>query len=508
MSTVALHPALALDGVGKRFGDTIAVSDCSLAIAPGEVHGLVGANGAGKSTLVRIMSGALEPDEGTLRIGSWSGGGLNPRKAQELGVATIYQEPDLVPSLGAAENIALGRERSRARILVNRRSERADGHALCQRVGAHHRLLGRRVGDLSRADQQLVEIAKALHRDARVILMDEPTAPLGPEDVNRLLQLIRDLASQGVAIVYISHRLPEVLSVADRVTVIRDGRRVWTKEATEIEESHIVTAMIGHQIETRGRAGLANAGDTILSVKGVGHGRQLSDISFDLRAGEVLGLAGLVGAGRSRLLKVIAGAIRPDRGTMTLHGRRYAPRTPADAVRRGVGLLPEDRKHEGLFLSRSVAENICFVRPPSRPPGFIRERDEDALAQTWIERLGITPSDPRAPVSRLSGGNQQKALTARWLQADVDVLLVDEPGQGVDVAGKEQVARIIADAAAAGKAVIVSSSESEELFSLADRLLVLRHGRIVGQLEGPNYSEEHVVGLASGAREGDAVAES
>jgi ABC-type sugar transport system ATPase subunit len=500
--TEPVEAVLAAEGVRKRFGVTQAVADCDMHVAAGEVHGLVGANGAGKSTLVKILSGALAPDEGRLRIGSWEGATLNPRLAQELGIATIYQDPDLVPTLATAENIALGRERRRGGLLLHRRAERRDALAIAERVGLQRRLLGRPVGDLSRADQQLVEIAKALHRRARAILMDEPTAPLGPADIERLARVIRDLAADGVAIVYISHRLREVLGVCDRVTVMRDGRHVWTRQASTLGEGEIVLAMIGHGLVGSDSGTASAAGDVVLDVRGLRQGSQLTDVSLQVRTGEVVGLAGLVGAGRSRLLKVLAGETRADGGEITVGGRAYRPSTPAQAIRRGVGLLPEDRKRDGLFLDMSVAKNIAFVRPPRLLGALVRRRDEHAVAQRWIRRLRIVPSAPGVRVASLSGGNQQKALIARWLHADVDLLLVDEPGQGVDVHGKDEIVKIIRETAAAGKAILVSSSETEELLALADRVLVMRQGRIVGELERRTISEERIVALASGAETG------
>jgi ABC-type sugar transport system ATPase subunit len=332
--------------------------------------------------------------------------------------------------------------------------------------------------------------------------MDEPTAPLGPLDIDRLKRVIRDLAAGGVAILYISHRLREVLEICDRVTVMRDGRHVWTRDAGALDEAAIVEGMIGHGLESRSRRTREPTGDAVLDVDGLSQGGFLRDITFQLRAGEVVGLAGLVGAGRSRLLKVLSGQTRADGGTVTLHGKRYAPAIPAEALRRGVGLLPEDRKGEGLFLELTIAQNIGFVRPPRALGPVLRRREEHALARTWIERLRIVPPRPGARIRSLSGGNQQKALIARWLHADVDVLLVDEPGQGVDVHGKEEIVRIIRDAADGGKAVLVCSSETEELFALADRILVMRQGRIIGELPSEGTTEEEVVALASGVRGG------
>jgi len=393
-------------------------------------------------------------------------------------------------------------ERADVRALLDPVQERSDARRQADRVGLSRRLLSVPVSELSRGDQQLVEIAKALHRQARVILMDEPTAPLGPAEIDRLTRLIRDLSADGVAILYISHRLREVLSVCDRVSVLRDGKMIWTRDASDLPESEIVQAMIGAAVATRGKATTApaEAREVLLRVESLGQGTFLHEISFELRKGEVVGLAGLVGAGRSRLLKVLAGRMPIDAGEMVLRGRHFRPRSPADAIRDGVGLMSEDRQREGLFVEMSMAKNIGFVRPPVRAKVFVWPRDERRLAHRWIEKLRIVPPRPAARAGTLSGGNQQKTLFGRWLHSEVDVLLIDEPGQGVDVAGKAEIARIVRDAAGQGKTVLVSSSESDELFSMVDRILVMRTGRIVAELAGPHFSEEEVVSLASGVR--------
>lgn len=499
LEAIPLHDvALAANDVWKSFDATVALRGCAFEVRRGEVHGLIGANGAGKSTLVKILSGAIAPDEGSLAIGEWSGADLTPRRAQELGVATIYQDPDLVPTLAAPENIALGRERRVGRAFVDRRAERADARGICGRVGLSGSALQRPVGELSRADQQLVEIAKALHRDARVILMDEPTAPLGPSDANRLLDLIRELAVVGVAVVYITHRLGEALAICDRITVMRDGVRVWTRPADELSKRDIVQGMTGHSLISVGDTSMVELGEPVLEARGLGQGERLAGIDLTLHAGEIVGIGGLIGAGRSRLLRVLGGAEGYDQGEIELHGKVYRPTSPADAIRTGVGLIPEDRKSEGLFMDMAMESNLSFVKPPSSG-GLIRHRRERATAKRWLESLGIRPAAPSRPVNTFSGGNQQKILIGRWLHAGVEVLLVDEPGQGVDVSGKEDIYRILRSSAAEGKAIAVVSSESEELFALADRLIVMRQGRFLGEYARGQLTEHEFIGLASGA---------
>ena len=496
MKTSLKSQSISVVDVSKQYGATVALDRCNLGLDEGEVHGLIGANGAGKSTLVRILSGATVPDSGVLTIGGWSGETLNPRQAQELGIATIYQDPDLVPGLTAAENIALGREQRKGHFFVDRRREWSDALDAARRVGLAGRTAGQTVERMSRAEQQLVEIAKALHREARVILMDEPTAPLGPEDSRRLLDVIRELAVAGVCVLYITHRLREAQAVCDRITVLRDGRKVWTRATPDLDQAEILKAMIGHGLEMNPRSKESTPGEVVLEVEELGQGGRVSEISLRLRAGEIVGLAGLVGAGRSRVLRLLAGALRPDTGTMLLRGKHYRPRTPAEAVSRGVALITDDRKGDGLFLDMSVANNLTFANPVSRA-GLVRLRQDRLLAASWVKRLLIKPPDVRLPVRSLSGGNQQKVLMARWLNAGVEVLLVDEPGQGIDVSGKEEFYGYLRNMAQQGKAILFSSSESEELFALADELIIMRQGRIVAQRTVGTITEQQMIELAS-----------
>jgi ribose transport system ATP-binding protein len=491
------HP-LALQGTGltKSFSGKAVLTDCSFEIREGEVLGLIGANGAGKSTLIKIISGAQAPDAGQLRVGDWEGPKLTPREAHELGISTIYQDPDLVPTLSPVQNLALGREPRRARLLLDPRAEERAAAASLEQVGL---LASRRhipVAALSRAEQQLVEIAKALHLRARVILMDEPTAPLGPSDAQRLLRLVGELTGHGVAVVYVSHKLDELLEVSDRIKVLRDGRSVLTADAAQLTKQRIVEAMIGHTLGAAERPTAAPSGDVVFRAENVSQGDRLQDISFEVRAGEVLGLGGLVGAGRTRLLRAIAGAEPPDGGRMTLNGRPFSPRTPSAAIAQGVGLIPSDRKRLGLFLEMDVEANVTIVKPGKRWQ-FLRHRQNRLTASRWIRELGIVPNRGDAPLRTLSGGNQQKVLVARWLESDIDLLLIDEPGEGVDVLGKQEIYEIVREGARAGKAVIVASSETEELFLVADRVAVMRKGRIAGYLDGA-VTESELLSLATG----------
>lgn len=492
---------LRAEGLVKRFGATVALDHANFAVRAGEVVGLVGANGAGKSSLVKVLSGALVPDEGQVTIGGRTFRGAPPRVMQRLGIATIYQDPSLVPTLGLAENIVLGREPSRAHLALSRRRARDAARRCLERVGLSDRR-GLTAGDLTPAGQQMLEIAKALHRESRVVFMDEPTAALGEVESRRLFEVIASLTDAGVAVVYISHRLDEVLDLSDRVVVMRDGREVFDAPAAGLDEHALVRQMIGHDV-TRLEVDVRARGAVALSVRGLGQGQRVRDVTFDVHEGEVLGITGLVGSGRSRLARMIFGAERADRGEMTLFGEPFRPHGPRDAIARGVGYAPEDRKRDALLMELSAAKNVTLARPVSRS-GFVRMAAERRAAQRWIERLEVKPRSTAALPRQLSGGNQQKLVIGRWLHADSRLMILDEPGQGVDVGAKEQILRIVRELAEQGRAIIVVSQELEELQQVADRVLVMRRGAIAGELAAGELTEERVVSLAMGA--GDAAA--
>lgn len=488
-------PALVVTDAMKAFGLTKALDGASIVVRPGDVHGLVGANGAGKSTLVKAVSGALNLDSGTLRIGDYEGETITPREAHRHGLATIYQDTSLVPTLGLAENIVLGRESSRMGFLAKRRDRAAVKRSL-ERVGLSDRR-NLSAGQLSPAEQQLLEIAKALYRETSVVLMDEPTASLGGVESARLFRVIDSLKADGVGVVYISHKLREVLEVCDRVTVMRDGRTVATTPVADLDEDKLVRQMIGHELKRAERLE-SRRGEVLLSLRGVGQGTRLNDIDLDVHGGEVLGITGLVGSGRSRLARVLFGAEAFDQGEITLGGQAYRPSSPHQAISAGVGLVPQDRKRDGLHLHMSGADNIAMTSYPSTA-GVVRRRAEYASAAHWIDYLQIKIRSPADQPASLSGGNQQKIAIARWLHADAKLLIFDEPGQAVDVGAKAEIFRAIRDIAAKGCAVIVISEDVEELQQVVDRALVMRTGRISGELARDQIDEEHVIALAMGA---------
>ncbi|MFB9983012.1 sugar ABC transporter ATP-binding protein [Mesorhizobium newzealandense] len=489
--------ALSATGICRHFGATQALDQMELQVLPGEVHGLVGANGAGKSTLVKILSGALKPDSGTITVGGWHGESLTPRRVQQLGLATIFQERSLAPNLTVVENIVLGRERTIAGLFLTPDHQQHDVEDVLRRVGLNVSPMTP-LSQLSPAAQQLVEIAKALYRGARLIIMDEPTAVLGAAETTRLLELVRDLSSKGVAVVYISHHLHETLALSDRVTVMREGRAVLTAPSNSMTPQTLVEAMIGRHVALA-RPTQLKLGDVVFSARALGQGRRLFGINLDLRAGEIVGLTGLVGSGRSRLARVIFGAEQPDSGEMFLFGKPYHPASPAEAITLGVGLVPEDRKTESLLQQMTVAQNVTLTRMPATPYcGFIRLGEEQRTAMAWVKRLKIRSALPGFPVSTLSGGNQQKVAIARWLHTKARLMIFDEPGQGVDIGAKEEILQTIGALAGDDCAVLVISSDLEELTQVANRVLVLRQGRIAGELTGAEVTEQRVLELAMG----------
>jgi ABC-type sugar transport system ATPase subunit len=504
-ATVTRRPVLAVTDAHKRFGRVRALNGATIEIFSGEVHGLVGANGAGKSTLVKVVSGAERLDSGVLVVGDFEAGTITPREAQTNGLATIYQDTSLVPTLGLAQNIVLGREASRAHIFLDSRSERAEVKRSLKRVGLRDRQ-HLTAGQLSPSEQQLLEIAKALYRRARIVVMDEPTASLGNAERDRLFSVIDALREDGTGVLYISHKLREVLEVCERVTVMRDGETVATADTEGLSEDRLVRLMIGHSLKSvAGHRDQVSSG-VAMRVRGLGQGIRLSDIDLDLHDGEVLGVTGLVGSGRSRLARVLFGAERYDAGSIELYGQDYRPSDPHDAIDRGLGLVPQDRKRDALQMSMSVEDNITLPRMPTSLPGFVRRRTERADAMRWIRHLNIKTPSPAAPPSSLSGGNQQKVAVARWLHAEARVLIFDEPGQAVDVGAKEEIFAAIRALAAEGKAVMVISEEIEELQQLADRLIVMRGGRISGELRLQDITEENVIALSMGVNiKGDEV---
>lgn len=487
---------LRLEHIRKAYGGVPALADVSFEVLPGEVHALVGANGAGKSTLMNIVGGVVGADAGRM---FWDGRAVtvrSPRQAQALGINFVHQELALVPQLSAAENIFLGRHPARRGLRWVRWGEiheRARG--LLEELG--HDIHPRRpVAELSVGEQQLVEIARALAFRARLIIMDEPTAALSEHEIARLFEVVGRLRRRGVSVIYITHRLKEIYRGPDRVTVLRDGRHVATAPVAEMTLDAVVRHMVGRPVKERlpARESLSQLGEA-LRVEGFTARGRFHDVSFRLRRGEILGLAGLVGAGRTDLLEALFGATARDAGQVFIEERPVSIRTPADAIRRGVALVTDDRKAKGLVLGAPVRWNMML---PSERRFRIRADRERERAGRMVRELQMGAPDLEQPVARLSGGNQQKVVLAKWLLADAKILLLDEPTRGVDVGAKDEIHEIIRRLAARGAAVVLVSSELEEILHLADRVLVMHAGRIVGELPRAEASEERIMLLATG----------
>ena len=492
-------PLLEMHGIVKTFPGVRALGGVDLDVRPGEVHCLLGQNGAGKSTLIKVLAGAHQPDAGQIR---WDGEPVtlgDPQAAMSRGIATIYQELDLVSGLTVADNVFLGRERSRLGLTRPAQANRAAAELLA-RLGHPEIRPTAEVGALSAASQQMVSMARALSQDARLIVMDEPSAVLDSEEVDHLFQVIRDLTAEGVAVVYISHRLEEIREVGDRITVLKDGRTVATGlPVQDTPTREVITLMTGRTIEyvfpPRG-AQPDPATAPLLEVEGLGLAGNFQGVSFSVRPGEVLGLAGLVGSGRSEILETVYGARKPSTGTVRVAGRKLRAGDVAAAVSAGVGLAPEERKSQGLLLGEPIYRNITlsslarFARA-----GFLSGGAEKQAARDQAEALDLRPVDVDREVRTLSGGNQQKVVLARWLLRDCRVLLLDEPTRGVDVGARSEIYALIRALADRGVAVVVVSSEIPEVLGLADRVLVVADGAVVAAAAADELDEHRVLDL-------------
>jgi ABC-type sugar transport system ATPase subunit len=489
-------PVLESVDVGKTYGGIAALRDVSFEVLPGEVHALVGENGAGKSTLVRILSGAETPESGAVRVGGVQVQLRSPAHARRLGIATIYQELSIVPWLSAAENIVLGREPSVAGIVRRGATEAAARSALANLDTSID--VSEPAWRLSMAQRQLVEIARALRTDSRTLILDEPTSSLGAHDVHRLVEIVKRLVADGVGIVFVSHRLDEVRDIADRVTVLRAGRKVFSGPAAGTTKHDLITAMIGREVSELFPERRHKIGDVVLEVRGLRRQGAFEDVSFDVRAGEVVGFAGLVGAGRTEVMRAIFGADRWSVGTVKLKGRLLRPRNPADAIQAGMAYIPEDRKELALVPHMSGFENagLASLRRFVKF-GFLDRRRLRAVVARMADSIGFR-GRLEAPAVSLSGGNQQKLVLTRWVLQSSPVVIFDEPTRGIDVGAKHDVYLLIRELAASGTAVILVSSENPELMNIADRILVLREGRICAELTGPEYEERQILQAAFG----------
>ena len=488
-------PRLALERISKSFPGVAALQEVSFDVQPGEVHALVGENGAGKSTLLKILSGVYRASGGEIRIDGQRRDIANPRMARECGIALIHQELQQVPELDVAQNMFLGRQCRRLGIFTDKRRMRRQAGAVLERLDPTIRVTSR-IRDLPVAQRQIVEVAKALLAEARIIAMDEPTSSLTPQDFEKLKTVIDALAAEGVAVIYVSHKLDEVFRVAGRATVLRDGRRVGELDLKQAREADLVALMVGRALGPSRRKSHARP-EVMLSVRALGRGHAGRNASFDLHAGEVLGVAGLVGAGRTELVRLIAGIDRRSSGTVALKGRPLALRSPREAIAAGIALLPEDRKKEGIVPLRPVAANVALPRLGRLAQfGMLDLAAIRDAVRRLTERVALRPPAVDRPIRLFSGGNQQKAIICRWLMAKSDILIFDEPTRGIDVGAKSEIYQLIEALAAEGRGIIVVSSDLPEILRLSDRVLVVRCGEVAGLLAGTAINEESIMRIA------------
>jgi rhamnose transport system ATP-binding protein len=494
------HQLLQVEGLSKAYAGVQALRDVSLDLRAGEVHAIVGENGAGKSTLIRILTGAVQPDAGTLTIDGAPLAGHGPLAARDRGIAVVYQQPTLFPHLTVTENLALGLERGSRWRRVDWAGRRRIAQSLLARAGAQIDP-DQSASELSMAEQQLVEIARALGSSARIVIMDEPTAALPAHDVARLLASVREMRARGAGVLYITHRLDEVFELADRITVLRDGRRIETRDAAGMNRSTLISLMVGremaavfgHEPHVQPREALA--------IRNLAcHRAGVRDVTFSVRAGEIVGLAGLVGAGRSELARTLFGLTPADAGEIRIGEVLVTLRTPRDAIAHGIAYVPEDRQRHGVIGAMPVRTNVTLASLPrlSERLAVLSRGRERVSAVQYVKELGIRPPAIDVPVSSLSGGNQQKVALARWLMTNPRVLILDEPTQGVDVGAKADVHRQMDRLTDEGVAILMVSSDLHEVLAMSDRVVVMRRGTVAGILERHELTPERVLRLALG----------
>lgn len=491
------HPVLAVRGAIQTFGPVIALSNGHIELRAGEIHALVGENGAGKSTLVKIMAGLYRPSGGVLELDGSPVNFASVAESKAAGISVIYQEPTLFSDLSVAENLFIGRQPRNRLGLIDHRRMASEAAELFAQLGVSIDP-ARQAEGLSIADQQLIEIAKAIALKARVLIMDEPTAALSGNEVHQLFTVARRLRDQGAALLFISHRMDEVFELCDRVTVMRDGAHVATHPLAEVDEAQLVSEMVGRSIEELFPKTAAELGQTILTVTGLTREPAFRDVSFTVRSGEIVGIAGLVGAGRSEVARCIFGIDRASSGTVSLAGRELRNGDPADAIRAGIAFVPEDRRKQGLVMPLGVQDNLVL---PSRSKvtrlGFMDPKRERALSTDWVARLQVKTASLGQAVSTLSGGNQQKVVLGKWLATSPRLLIIDEPTRGIDVGTKSEVHRLLSQLAGEGMAILMISSELPEVLGMADRILVMCEGRLTAGFTRAQASPEAVMQAAT-----------
>jgi len=494
-------PALELSRIAKAFGAVIALTNGTLALQSGSIHALVGENGAGKSTLVKIIAGLYQRDSGDFRLEGETVDFSSTAQSKAAGIAVIYQEPTLFPDLSVTENIFMGRQPTRRLGRIDRRAMREEALGLFSRLGVRIDPDRPTLG-LSIADQQIIEIAKAISLDAKVLVMDEPTAALSGVEVDRLFAVARSLRDEGRALLFISHRFDEVFDLCDTVTVMRDGAYIATSPIAETTVEQIVRQMVGRDVATLFPKEDAAIGDAVLVVEGLTEPGVFHDVSFSVRSGEIVALAGLVGAGRSEIARAIFGVDRYTSGSVTINGTPIPKHRPAAAMNLGLALVPEDRRKQGLVLDSAVSSNATLaIRRTLTKAGLLTNSAENSAARIWASRLEVKTNSLDTTVGTLSGGNQQKVVLAKWLATSPSVLIIDEPTRGIDVGTKAEVHRLLSQLAGQGLAILMISSELPEVLGMADRVLVVREGRISGELTRDEATAESVMLAATQSQE-------
>ena len=490
---------LSVKNIVKTYPGVIAINHFSMEVREGEVHALIGENGAGKSTLIKTLSGAITPDEGTVCVNGKDFTAMTPKLAKEQGIEVIYQEFTLVPGISAAENVFLG-EKTKPGLFVDIKEREKRARELFERLNVDIDV-SKPVKDLSPAHQQLVEIAKAVSKQVKILIMDEPTAPLTVSEVETLFRIIKDLKSRGVTIIYISHRLEELFEIADRVTVMRDGCFVDTKEIAEIDRKQLISMMAGRELNESYPEKKCEIGEEVLRVEHL-TGNGDSDISFSLHKGEILGFAGLVGAGRTELMRVIYGANAKEAGRIFVNGKEEKIRSCQDAIRCGIGYIPEDRKNHGVFLRMSIKWNTVANNLKGYSNGLFGDQKREArAAEEYQEKFKIKTPNLDQLVGNLSGGNQQKVVIAKTLAANSRIIIFDEPTRGIDVGAKHEIYKLMNELAEAGHSIIMVSSDMPELLGMSDRIVVIYEGRKTGEVSKEEFDQNYILDLASGGEE-------
>ncbi len=501
-----MPPILELEHISKRFPGVQALSDVGFDVLPGEVHALVGENGAGKSTLIKVISGVHKPDTGEMRLNGEPVEFDNPRQAQHAGIATIYQELGLYPDLSVAENIFMGHTPLNSLGMVNWTEMREQAREILASLEIFNLDVSRKVGTLTVGNRQRVEIAKALSQNARILIMDEPTAALTESDVEQLFKIVRLLQERGVSIVYISHRLQEIFTLADRVTVLRDGLYIGTKQVSDTNESDLINMMVGRTVDNLFPKLETEIGQPVLEVRDLWRKPFTLGVDLTLREGEIVGLAGLIGSGRSEMAQVIFGITPAKSGEIRIGGQKVTIHHPGHAMRLGIAYVPEDRGTQGLIKQMSVRDNISLAILRSLTQGpFINQTEERSLARHMIDQLNIRTYSPAQIVEKLSGGNQQKVVVSKWLASKPRVLIMDEPTRGIDVGAKAEIHRLMSELAQQGMAILMISSEMPEILGMSDRIVVMREGHVVAEFSRAEATQEKVATAMMSATNGGAT---